>query len=148
MVEVTLALGVTSIFLITIFGLLTVGLQTNQDAIQQGAAATTLGAVIADLRATPATMPHGEGAWSQQFGINIPASSMSGTTTSTIFFSAEGQSSTSTNSKSRYRLTIAFLPTAGSRAATLVHLKMTWPAEVLPANATGRTEMFLGLDRN
>ena len=39
LVEVTLALGVASVCLIAIFGLLPVGLRTNQDAIQQVAAA-------------------------------------------------------------------------------------------------------------
>jgi uncharacterized protein (TIGR02598 family) len=148
LVEVTLALGVASLCLSTIFGLLPVGIRTNQNAIQQIAAADVLGAVIADLRATPVTMPRGEATVSQQFAINIPASPVGGTATSTLFFSSEGQFSTSTDSRSRYRLTVTFLPNAGSRAATLVHLKMTCPAEALPVNATSFTEMFLGLDRN
>ena len=148
LVEVTLALGVASLCLSTILGLLPVGIWTNQNAIQQVAAADTLGAVITDLRATPVTIPRGEAATSQQFAINIPASQVSGTTTSTLFFSSEGQFSTSTNSKARYRLTITFLPNIGSRAATLVHLKMTCPAEASLVNSTSSTEMFLGLDRN
>ena len=148
LVEVTLALGVASVCLIAIFGLLPVGLRTNQDAIQQVAAGDILGAVMADLRATPATTPPGEAAASRQFAINIPANPVSEATTSILFFSGEGQFSSSMNSESRYRLTITFLPNAGSRSATLAHLKMTWPAAALPGNATGSTEMFLGLDRN
>ncbi|HEV2841923.1 MAG TPA: hypothetical protein VGW39_11400 [Chthoniobacterales bacterium] len=73
---------------------------------------------------------------------------MSQATTSTLFFTGEGQFSASVDSESRYRLTITFLPNAGSRAATLAHLKMTWPAAASPVNATSSTEMFLGLDRN
>ena len=148
LVEVTLALGVASICLITIFGLLPVGLQTNQDAIQQVASADILGAVTTDLRATPVTIPRGGATASQQFAINIPANPVRDATTSTFFFSSEGQFSTSTNSKSRYRLTLTFRPNVGLRAATLVHLKMTWPAATSPINATSSTEMFLGLDRN
>lgn len=148
LVEVTLALGVASVCLSAILGLVPVGLRTNQNAIQQVAAADILGAVIADLRATPITIPRGEATASQQFAINIPASPISGTTTSTLFFGSEGQFSTSADSKSRYRLTITFLPNVGSRAATLVHLKMICPAEASPVNATSSTEMFLGLDRN
>ena len=60
LVEVTLALGVASVCLIAIFGLLPVGLRTNQDAIQQGSAADILGAVMADLRATSVTRPREE----------------------------------------------------------------------------------------
>ena len=146
--EVTLALGVASVCLIAIFGLLPVGLRTNQDAIQQVAAADILGAVMTDLRATPASTPRGEAAASHQFAINIPANPVSEATTSTLFFSGEGQSSASANSESRYRLTITFLPNSGSRAATLAHLKMTWPAAASPVHATSSVEMFLGLDRN
>lgn len=148
LVEVTLALGVASVCLIAIFGLLPVGLRTNQDAAQQIAAGDILGAVIADLRATPATTPRGEAAASRQFAINIPANPVSEATTSTLFFSGEGHFSASANSESRYRLTITFLPNAGSRAATFAHLKMTWPAAASPVNATSSAEMFLGLDRN
>lgn len=148
LVEVTLALGVASLCLVTIFGLLPVGLQTNQDAIQQAAAANALGAVIADLRATPMTIPRGEATASRQFAINIPANPVSDTTTTTLFFSSEGQFSTSTNSRSQYHLTITFLPNAGSRAATRAHLKMTWPAQASPGTETSFTEMFLALDRN
>lgn len=148
LVEVTLALGVASVCLIIIFGLLPVGLQTNQDAIQQVASGDLLGAVIADLRATPVTIPRGGATASQQFAINIPPNPVSDPRASVLFFSSEGQFSSSLISESRYRLTITFLPNVGSRAATLVHLKMTWPAAASPLNATSSAEMFLGLDRN
>lgn len=148
LVELTLALGVASICLITIFGLLPVGLRTNQDAIQQMAAADILGAVIADLRATPTTVPRGEATASQQFAIGIPANPVGGPIIATLFFSSEGQFSASVNSKSRYRLTTTFLPNVGSRAATLAHLRMTWPADALPENATNSAEMLVALDRN
>lgn len=148
LVEVTLALGVAAVCLIAIFGLLPVGLRTNQDAAQEVAAGDILGAVMADLRATPATTPRGEAAASRQFAINIPANPVSEATTSTLFFSGEGQFSASVNSESRYRLTVTFLPNTGSRAATLAYLEMTWPAAASPINATSSVEMFLGLDRN
>jgi len=148
LIEVTLALGVASVCLIAIFALLPVGLRTNQDAAQQVAAGDILGAVMADLRATPANTPRGEAATSHQFAINIPANPVSEASTSTLFFSGEGQFLTSVNAESRYRLTITFLPNSGSRAATLAHLKMTWPATALPLNATSSAETFLGLDRN
>jgi Tfp pilus assembly protein PilV len=148
LVEVTLALGVASVGLIAIFGLLPVGLRTNQDAAQQIAAGDILGAVTADLRATPATTPRGEAAVSHQFAINIPTNPVGETITSTLFFSGEGQFSASANSESRYRLTITFFQNAGSRAPTLAFLKMTWPAAASPVNATNSAEMFLGLDRN
>ncbi len=148
LVEVTLALGVASICLIAIFGLLPVGLQTNQDAIQQVGSADILGHVIADLQATPVTTPPGGTTASPQFAIDIPANPVSNATSSTLYFNNEGQFSTSVNSESRYRLTITFLPNTGARGATLAHLKMTWPPAASSALAANSTEMFLGLDRN
>lgn len=148
LVEVTLALGVASISFAAIFGLLPVGLQTNQNTVRQLAAADIVSAVIADLRASPITTGSGETITSPQFAIHIPARAASGITTSTLFFGSEGQFYQSTNPKSQYRLTIRFLPSVELRRATLVHLKMTWPAEATPAHAAGSADMFLGLDRN
>src|ERR1700674_3846005 len=55
LVEVTLALGVAAFCLIALFGLLPLGVQTNQSSISQTAAASVLSSVVADLRATPKT---------------------------------------------------------------------------------------------
>lgn len=148
LVEVSLALGVVAICLVTIFGLLPVGLQTAQISNQQVASADILSAVIADLRATPVTMPRGGATTSPQFAINIPANPVATATTSTLFFDGGGVATPSTNSLSRYRLTITFHPNTGTRAATLVNLKMTWPAEASLTNAGGTAEMLVALDRN
>lgn len=148
LVEVTLALGVAAVCLVTIFALLPIGLHTNQNATQQVASADLMGAVIADLRATPVTTPRGSATTSPQFAIAIPANPVTAVTASTLFFDSEGQFSTSANSNSRYRFTISFVPNGGSRAATVVDLKMTWPAAASVTNAAGSSEMFLGLDRN
>ena len=148
LVEVTLALGVAAVCLMTIFALLPVGLHTNQNATQQVASADIMGAVTTDLRATPVTTPRGGTATSPQFAIAIPANPVAATSSSTLFFNTEGRFSTSSNSNSRYRLIITFLPNTGSRSATLIDLKMTWPAASSVANAAGSSEMFLGLDRN
>lgn len=148
LVEVTLAMGVVSVCLITVFGLFSVGLQSSQNAVQESAIVNAFDAVIADLRATPVTEPRGQETTSQQFGIHVPAAPIAETSTSTLFFDRCGQFSTSPNPESLCRLTIRFLSNAGSRTATLVHLKMTWPAQALPASALGSEETFLGLDRN
>jgi uncharacterized protein (TIGR02598 family) len=150
LVEVTLALGVAAISLVAIFGLLATGLQTNYSATEQTTSSDILAAVAADLRATPKTTPPGGAATSTQFGISIPANPVGSTTTSTLYFNAQGQSSTSFNTSSRYRLTITFRPNgAGSRTATFVDLRMTWPAAAAPTSAnTGAAETFASLERN
>lgn len=148
LVEVTLALGVVAICLVTIFGLLPVGMQTTQNATQQIISADLIGAVASDLRATPITIPRGSATTTSQFAISIPANPVGSATTSVLFFNAAGVASTVSTSDSRFRLTITFQPNVGSRSATLVHLKMTWPADASLANVAGIAEMLVALDRN
>ncbi len=57
LIEVTLALGVAAFCLIAVFGLLPVGVNTNQSSIQQTAAASFATRIAADLRAAKATAP-------------------------------------------------------------------------------------------
>ncbi len=149
LVEVTLALGVAAVCLISIFGLLPIGLRTNQNATEQTASADLLGAVSADLRATPVTMPRGGATTSQQFAIRIPANPVSAATTSTLYFTSEGQFSPTLNPNSRYLLTITFVMNGtGARSATLADLKMTWPAAAAATNVAGSVETLVALDRN
>src|SRR5256884_2039571 len=57
LVEVTLALGVAAFCLIALLGLLPLGMQTNQSAVSQTAAASILSSLVADLRATARSNP-------------------------------------------------------------------------------------------
>ena len=141
LVEVTLALGVAAISLLVIFSLLPIGLQTNQRAIEQTASADILSAVTSDLRATPVTNPRGSAATS------TPAAGSTGTIT--LFFNSAGQSATSLQSDSRYRMTATFVSNGGgAKTATFADLKVTWPAGAAIANAQGSAEMFAAFDRN
>jgi uncharacterized protein (TIGR02598 family) len=146
LVEVTLALGVAAISLLVIFSLLPIGLQTNQRAIEQTASVDILSAVIADLRATPVTIPRGSATTSTQFRVGIPAAGSTGTIT--LFFNSAGQSATSQQSDSRYRMTVTFFSSGGAKTATLADLKVTWPAAAAIANSQGSAEMFAAFDRN
>lgn len=148
LVEITLALGVAAISLMAIVALLPVGLQTSYSAIEQTASNDILAAVIADLRGTAPTSPRGTIATSAQFGLNIPGNSDGLPSTATLYFDSQGRVLPASDG-SRYRLTVTFLPNGGgSRTATFVHLKMTWPAVAGPANAPGSAETFIALDRN
>ncbi|HEY6070343.1 MAG TPA: hypothetical protein VIU85_03135 [Chthoniobacterales bacterium] len=147
LVEVTLALGVAAVSLLVIFSLLPLGLQTNQRSLEQTASVDILSAVVADLRATPVTNPRGNAATSPQFGINIPASGGTGTTT--LYVNSAGQSNSSQQSDSRYRVTITFVSNGGgAKSATLADLKVTWPASASISNAQGSSEIFAAFDRN
>jgi uncharacterized protein (TIGR02598 family) len=137
LVEVTIALGVVAISLLTLFALIPVGLKTNQNSISQTAATSVMTAVLADMRATPKAS-----ATSTQFAVTFG-------TAKTLYFDAEGSSSASPRANSRYRVTISFPPGAGgSKSPTLSYIQTTWPALATPANAVGHCEMFAAFDRN
>jgi uncharacterized protein (TIGR02598 family) len=141
LVEVTLALGVAAFCLIALFGLLPLGIQTNQSAISQTAAASVLASVVADLRATPKTS-----LTSPQYEITFGSERV-------LYFDGEGRAVTPTdpNATPRYRITITFPASpVGPFAPTFVSLKVTWPALVDPATITptGFVETFAALDRH
>ncbi len=149
LVEVVLALGVTIFCLIALFGLLSVGLRSNQTTIEQGGAGTILSAVVSDLYATPATS--GAATNSSQFNIAIPPNAGTLIAPTTLYFAGNGSLATnSTAANSAYRLTVSpIIPAAwGTRSATFLDLKVTWPASVSVANAPGMVETFVSLNRN
>lgn len=152
LVEVTLALGVAAVSLLAILGLLATGTKINHTAFEQTSSSDILTAVAADLRATPKTSPLGSATPSPQFGITIPANPVPSPAPSptTLYFSSGGQSSTTSSSDSRYRLTATFLPNGpGEHTATFVDLRITWPAAADPTSvSTEAAEMFVALDRN
>jgi uncharacterized protein (TIGR02598 family) len=142
LVEVTLALGVAAFCLLAVFGLLPIGLKTQQTAIEQTAAIRIVSAAVSDLRSTARAATT-----SSLFTINIPANTAS--SSSTLYFDPEGHFSTTIGANSRYRLTIIFTPNStGGRGATFAHLLVTWPAPASIVNAAGAAETFLALDRN
>ena len=149
LIEVTLALGVAAVSLLAIFALLPVGVKTNQVAIEQTASISVLSAISADLRATPPTTPRGGAATSPLFSIAIPANPVGGKITKTLYFTTEGQFSTTLTPASRYCVSITFLPNgARARTATFAHLTAAWPAAAALPNAEGTSEWFVALDRN
>jgi len=148
LIEVTLAIGVAAISLLTIFALLPLGVQTNQRSIEQTASADILSSVAADLRATPVTSPKGGATSSPQFHIAIPAAGSTGTPT-TLFFNSVGQSADSLQTDSRYRVIVTFLANdGGTSTATFANLKVIWPAPAMVESAEGSAEIFAALDRN
>jgi uncharacterized protein (TIGR02598 family) len=150
LVEVTLALGVAGFCLLAIFGLLPAALNSNQIAIEQTAANAVLASVIADLRATPPTSPPGTAATSKQYAISIPVNGTAAT--QTLFFNSDHQLAAAAT-QARYRLTVNFLATpsgGGTKSATGIALKVSWPAPVDPTKATpaGAVQTYAALDRN
>ena len=137
LVEITLALGVMAICLLSVLGLLPIATNTNRSAAADSAAASIAAAVLADVRATPRTATG-----STQFAVPFGADWV-------LFFDAEGQATTALNPASIYRADINFpINSSGPKAATFVHVRVTWPAAASPTSAAGRAEMFSALNRN
>ena len=138
LIEVTLALGVAGFCLLAVFGLLPIGVQTNQRALSQTAATAILSSVVADMRATPKTSPT-----TAQYAITFGAAK-------TLYFDSAGQFSTLIGTNSRYRLNITFPNGALAYPATYADLTVTWPAAVDPLTTTpgGSSEIFAAFDRH
>ena len=157
LVELTLALGIGAFCLITVFGLIPIGVQTNRNATSQTRATNIMAAVVADLRATPTTSTT-----STQFAITFGANG----TSTTRYFDSQAQCSCDSAGlqkpnpltgncslswspalQPRYRLTITWNGSSGLRYGDL---KATWPAAVDPATITpsGSAEILAAFDRN
>jgi Tfp pilus assembly protein PilV len=137
LVEVTLALGIAAVCLISVIGIIPVGVKTTRDATSQTAATNIMAAVIADLRATPTTTNS-----SLQFGLGFGSAG-----TQTRYFDGSGMPSLSLTANSRYRSDITWsVPPTGLR---YVDVKVWWPAAAGTSDtASGSTEMFAAFDRN
>jgi uncharacterized protein (TIGR02598 family) len=162
LIEVTLALGVAAVCLITVLGLIPVAVQTNRNASSQTAANNIIASAIADIRATPAGT-----ATSIQFGINIPTNAKTGVNTTcqrcagcwndqtqVMYFDRDGQVATATTGL--YRLSFTQVQNTtdttinGTAGAILADLSVTWPAQADPCAVTpsGSVEMFAAFDRH
>lgn len=121
LVEVTLALGVAGFCLITLFGLLPLGLQTNQNALSQTEAASVLSSIVTDLRATPMTS-----LISPQYQVTLGTETI-------LYINDQGLSVSPTipNAAPRYKVAVTFPANPiGGVAPTWAHVKVTWPALV------------------
>ncbi|MEI8309442.1 MAG: prepilin-type N-terminal cleavage/methylation domain-containing protein [Verrucomicrobiota bacterium] len=144
LVEVTLAIGIAGFALLAIFGLLPVGLSSNQASIQQTEAANIVTGIVADLRQVPnataiASNPSLSSV-SPKYGIDAAGAG------STIFLDESGALE-STAAQARYKAVAQLTqPSAGQRTATYGSVIISWPAAA--TNPSGTVKSFLALDRN
>jgi uncharacterized protein (TIGR02598 family) len=158
LIEVTLALGVAAFCLVTVFGLLPIGINSNQISIQQTSAANLAKGIVSDMRATEMSTP--VATTSAIYKIPMPVAA-SGTSTATLYLRDDGSTGTTAvnhnadpTQNPRYRATLFFNPPASGRASTPVRILVTWPAladptwSSTPAAYTGYYETITTLDRN
>ena len=137
LVEVTLALGIAAFCLIAVFGLVPVAVLTNRNATSQTAATNIIAAVVADLRATPASSTI-----SAQFGIAFDNCKR-------LYFNSEGRVVASDNCggsitvppTSRYQANVTWSG-SGWSGLKYADVKVWWPAAATAANANGSTEIL------
>ena len=163
LVELTLALGIAALCLVTVFALVPIAVLVNRNATSQTIATNVASLAIADLRAAKA-------AASPMLGIALPIDPTSspqfvppnvvpcsgGQTSATSqirYFDGQGQAAFSIGVPSLYRLTVTFVKNTTATATTgafYVNVKVTWPAPIDPCviTPTGSVEMFAALDRN
>jgi len=166
MIEVTLALGVAGFCLLTIFGLLPVGLASNQASIRQTIAGNIASSIVADLHTTRqlgvASTPR------YQFNIPVGGVPLTSSSMQTVYIAASGSAtvinaspSATASGPSIYRATVFFntpgqqaSQTGGQRNATQVRVLVTWPAlsdpvaSNGPSNYTGSYDAETALDCN
>lgn len=144
LVEVALALGVASFALLTILGLLPVGIGAQQSSINETVAANIATAVIADLREVPSAYAIALAPTlttkSTIYNVDVTQAS------STIYVDGSGALEPSA-ANARYKVTITLTqPAAKNRNATYGSIRISWP----PAAATpvDSVTVYVALDRN
>ena len=150
LVEVTLALGVAAFCLITVFGLMAVGLQTQQASVQQTKANAIISQVADDLRAD-VRLPPGQASKESTQGFQLHGHWAAQATPDTLYFTNDGKQTGSVNQYAAdavFRATITYLfpPT---QTTSLADIKVTWPAQVDPATGSpaGSVEAFIAVNR-
>jgi hypothetical protein len=162
LIEVTLALGVAGFCLVSIIGLLPIGLTSDQASLEQTMASNITSSLLTDLRCSPALIT----ATTSRFGFSIPAAGSTATITTplqTVYLASNGSPTglvgsnpvTGGTAVSRYRATLGFAPPSGTqRTVTAVRILITWPAlsdanpGQWPTNYSGSYEADTTLDRN
>jgi type II secretory pathway pseudopilin PulG len=164
LVELTLAIGIAALCLVTVFALVPIAVLTNRNSTSQTAATNIAALAVADLRAATAAKQTG----SSMLTLSIPTDPTSppqflppnfvpcsgGQTSSAsqvrYFWDSLGLPSSSFSSTSLYRLIVTFVKNTGTTGALYVNVKVTWPAAIDPCAVTpaGSVEMFAALDRN
>jgi uncharacterized protein (TIGR02598 family) len=127
LVEVTLAIGIIAFALITLLGIMPVGLKANKTSVDEIVALGTLGALEADLRTSPSTT-----AVSAFFRIDRSLTSLQGTGNAKIYLNAQGELTTVDGEK-RYRLIVENLSPISSSTPVksrpyICRAKIAWPA--------------------
>jgi Tfp pilus assembly protein PilV len=142
LVEVTLALGVVVFCLVSVFGLLAVGVSSTTASIDQTAATNILTSIAADLESTAKA-----GQTSPVFGITLPLANAATAQVSPAIYIGEDGQKAATAATARYQLNVWTTGSTATRQESLVRLVISWPPQAPYANAQGYVETVIALNR-
>ena len=166
LVELSIALGVITFCLLTIIGLLAIGINSTHSSTTQTAATNLLTAVTSDLESVPNITPaytpvaakgtvaspgglHGING-SPVYGLTIPVGGSSTTTTTTLYVGENGLTN-STAAASLYRVSIWITPANNStyptHQETFARVLISWPAAAPYTTAQGYVENVVAINR-
>ena len=153
LIELTLALGVAAFCLITVFGLMAVGLKTQQAAVQQTKANAIMSQAVqflrADVRLPPGQAKKAQGNWA-----NLSGHWQSQAVPDTLFFANDGNqigyaqgSAPPAPAGAVFRATFTYLfpPTA---TTSIAKITVSWPAAQSDlTQVEGSIDMFAAVNR-
>jgi uncharacterized protein (TIGR02598 family) len=135
LIEVVLALGVTTFCIVALMGLFALGMKTEKESAEELQAAHIAQGILAARRGAPGA----------DLGGNFPLPALqagSSVPKTTVKLRRDGSPAADT-AESRYALTYRIdAPTSGSRGNFVVHLNLHWPAQAAAAEAQGHLEFL------
>jgi len=141
LVEIALAIGILSVSVAVIVGLLPVSLTTLQNASEESAGINIISTIISDLKSTPAST-----GTSSTYQLTFPTALTGGNQAQTLYFDQVGGLLAGPGSAgSRYKATVT-LGTPSLQNTITGIARVSWPAQA--ANPTSSVEIFLALNRN
>lgn len=163
LVEVAMALSIAAFCLVTLFGLLTVGVHNYQQSGSRTVMVNLATAVVQDLQSAPANSTGNSSSPRFLFSVPSPASgSNANPPPQTVYVDANGSDSSGSgqvgdavSTTTPYRISVAFFPPAsGQDGATTARIMVSYPAGAdpnaasWPVNYTSMFETTVSLNRN
>lgn len=145
LVETVLAVGVASLCLTSVFGLLPAGISSNHSSAEQTTATNLLTAVAADVRGLAASAASTSTS-STVYKIDLSGGSAASAPTQ-IYVGDDGMPVTSVRD-ARYQLNVWVTPASATTGATMVRTMVSWPAAAPVRLAQGSVEALVALNRN
>ena len=134
LIEVVIAIGVVSLALLPLLGLLPVGLNSNRSSTTQTGAMSLATAIAADIRTTTTGV-------SPRFGIQTAAFGGQ-----TLYFDETGVLGTLQPGKPGYKAYVQAV--AVSTTKTVVRVTLTWPPQAPDASILGSADVLVPVEKN